>query len=628
MRLTRRSAIVLALVGSLLSTSLAAAPPPVHAQLEDLIARIKPAVVVVSARHVLGGGGRGSGFIYDASGYILTNQHVVEGAVEVSVTLPDRRSFPATVVDYIRKAEFPCPPRVETWTDAAVLKVNASGLPTLSMGDSNTLRQGQEILVLGYPGGVGTEEVSVSRGIVSALRTGWIQTDATIVRGNSGGPVVDRQGRVVGLAAFGVGDFYRIGGVVTVNSVRPMADAAMKVGGTRFQELKVTGVEYLPPVTVGRRRVWGTRYEPGTTGGQPSVRETSTEVTQVQNFAGAVLYTVRSSDGTESRNYLDASGLHHLGSSGGPWNFTYPEPALTWPFPPCRGRSWEYQWRAENPSQGILRQATVGVRIDSTNEVVTVPAGTFSQAIRVVAITQGVDVRGNQSKPWRGIATTWWAAGVGTVRSVWEDPDTRERVVEELLSVGVPAAAAPPPSPPSPTPPPAPPPPPPPPPPPTPGPTPAPLPPTVTGVAALRADRLIRPGESVGPVRLGMSLDDVIALFGRRYDQTGSETSRGPETAYRWDFPDLSGAIWVYTASGGRTVTWIDTSISSLSTSAGNSMGSSVEAFRLEFGPGYATGQTANGSPTLTWRALGIWVVLDSPASSDRVILVGVGPRR
>lgn len=125
-----------------------------------------------------------------------------------------------------------------------------------------------------------------------------------------------------------------------------------------------------------------------------------------------------------------------------------------------------------------------------------------------------------------------------------------------------------------------------------------------------------------------MSLDDVIALFGRRYDQTGSETSRGPETAYRWDVPELSGAIWVYTASGGRTVIWIDTSISSLSTSAGNSMGSSVEAFRLEFGPGYATGQTSNGSPTLTWRALGIWVVLDSPVSSDRVILVGVGSRR
>ena len=125
-----------------------------------------------------------------------------------------------------------------------------------------------------------------------------------------------------------------------------------------------------------------------------------------------------------------------------------------------------------------------------------------------------------------------------------------------------------------------------------------------------------------------MSLEDVIAVLGRRYDQIGSETSRGPETAYRWDVPELSGAIWVYIPSGSRAVNGIETSIPSLRTSAGNSMGSSVEAFRLELGPGYTTGQTSHGSPTLTWRALGIWVVLDSPASSDRVILVGVGSRR
>ncbi len=132
----------------------------------------------------------------------------------------------------------------------------------------------------------------------------------------------------------------------------------------------------------------------------------------------------------------------------------------------------------------------------------------------------------------------------------------------------------------------------------------------------------------MGPARLGMSLDEIIALLGRRYDQTGSQASRGGETYYRWDFSELSGAIWVYMPAGSRSVTWIDTSIPSFRTSGGNYVGSSVEAFKLELGSEYTIGQTANGSPTLTWRTLGISVVLDHPSSSDRVIVVGVGSRR
>ncbi|MDR7542930.1 MAG: trypsin-like peptidase domain-containing protein [Armatimonadota bacterium] len=81
-----------------------------HAQYEDLIARVKPGVVLVQARHVRGAEGHGSGFVYDPSGFILTNQHVVAGARSITVVLSDGRKLPATVVDYVRRMDFACPP--------------------------------------------------------------------------------------------------------------------------------------------------------------------------------------------------------------------------------------------------------------------------------------------------------------------------------------------------------------------------------------------------------------------------------------------------------------------------------------------------------------------------------------
>ena len=623
------------LLASILAGTLVAPLPSSHAQLEDLIARAKRAVVVVATKHLLGSGGRGSGFIYHPSGFILTNHHVVEGAVEITVTLPDRRSFPATVVDYIRNVEY-IGPRLETITDVAVLKVNASGLPTLPLGDSDTLRQGQELLVLGYPGFVGTEEVTATRGIVSAVRRGWIQTDAAIEPGNSGGPVVDRQGRVVALATFVTGPLRKIGGAVAINNVRPIANSAVRAGAGRYQEFRVTGLEYAP-VSLGRRKVFRRRYDPGATGGLQSSSETSSEVTQVQNFVGALLYTVRTSDGVEARNYLDSDGLFALSSSEGAWIYTYPEPALVWPFPPVVGDSWQNTWRAENSAQGVRLQAVDDFRIEAANEDVVVPAGTF-RTIRVVTLTQGIETRGSQSRRWRATTTTWWAPGAGLVRSVWENADTRERLVSELVTVSSVTVAQPLPQPnptftpspppllplPTPVPTPA-----------APAPTPLPIPTQtpgpplgVTGVAALRADRLIRPGEGLGPIRLGVSLDDVVGVLGRRHDQTGLARDRGSETYHRWDFPELSGAIWVYVSPQSRTITGIETSIPSLRTTAGNSVGSSAEAFKLEFGAGYVLGQTSEGLPTLAWKGLGVWIVLDKPTSSDRVILVGVGPQQ
>jgi serine protease Do len=141
--------------------------------------------------------GIGSGVIISSDGYILTNNHVVDGAKDIKVTLHDRRVLNGHVVG------------VDKLTDLAVVKVSAHDLPAISWGDSTQLVQGQTVLAFGSP--FGSLRFSVTRGIVSAVNRsnpfetdgrepgGFIQTDAAINPGNSGGPLVDAHGQLVGI---------------------------------------------------------------------------------------------------------------------------------------------------------------------------------------------------------------------------------------------------------------------------------------------------------------------------------------------------------------------------------------------------------------------------------------------
>lgn len=137
--------------------------------------------------------GLGSGFVIDPDGYILTNSHVVEDADEIEVRLPDGRELPATLVG------------ADPATDLAVLRVQAQGLDAVELGDSDALEVGDWVLAIGNPFGL---PQTVSTGIVSAIGRGnmgivdyenFIQTDAAVNPGNSGGPLVDLRGRVVGI---------------------------------------------------------------------------------------------------------------------------------------------------------------------------------------------------------------------------------------------------------------------------------------------------------------------------------------------------------------------------------------------------------------------------------------------
>ncbi len=136
--------------------------------------------------------GFGSGFIISEDGFVVTNAHVVDGATEITVTLPDRREFIAELIGS------------DESSDIAVLKVNASGLPWLTLGDSNSVKVGQWVLAIGSPFGF---EYTATQGIISAVSRSlpeenyvpFIQTDVAVNPGNSGGPLFDTNGHVIGV---------------------------------------------------------------------------------------------------------------------------------------------------------------------------------------------------------------------------------------------------------------------------------------------------------------------------------------------------------------------------------------------------------------------------------------------
>lgn len=299
--------LLLSLLGLALCVPLTTAAPVAPVSLEDLIARAKPAVVLVRVTKASGISGRGSGFVYSPSGFIVTNHHVIEGATEISVTIPGRGTYPASVVDYVRREEFQGGD-LRADIDVALLRVELSGLPVLPIGNSDTLRQGQELLVLGYPGIVSTDEVSVTRGIVSAVRPGWVQTDAAIEPGNSGGPVLDREGRVIGLAAFVTGPLRKIGGIAASGSFAGFLTSALNPMARKRQEFYITGMEYQSPILLPRRKTFHRSYTPGNTSGSPLERDWTAEIIIEQSLYGFVRYTSRTSLGNEAEGFFDSTG--------------------------------------------------------------------------------------------------------------------------------------------------------------------------------------------------------------------------------------------------------------------------------------------------------------------------------
>ena len=190
--------------------------------------------------------GIGSGVIISPDGYIVTNNHVVDGATEIKVTLSDRRILTAKLVG------------ADPLTDLAVIKIDGSNFPNIPIGDSSTLHPGQTVLAFGNPFGF---RFTVTRGIVSALNRPnpysddphkpgqFIQTDAAINPGNSGGPLVNAHGEVVGINTFLVsssGSFSGMGFAIPTQIVTPVVDSLVRYGKVSHAHMGVGITDVTP----------------------------------------------------------------------------------------------------------------------------------------------------------------------------------------------------------------------------------------------------------------------------------------------------------------------------------------------------------------------------------------------
>ncbi len=233
-----------------------AQPAPANGQtsLVDIVKQVSPAVVTITAEGITAtdpttgqtgqGTAMGSGVIFDASGLILTNHHVVaDNPSKLTVTLKDGRTFDATIYG------------IDTLTDLAILKVDQTGLPTAPIGDSSTIQVGQEAIAIGSP--LGQFSDSVTSGIISALGrsidveggrlSNLIQTDTAINPGNSGGPLLDPAGNVIGINTAVAGGSQGIGFAIPINIARPLlaqASAGQALSrpwlGVRFETIDPT----------------------------------------------------------------------------------------------------------------------------------------------------------------------------------------------------------------------------------------------------------------------------------------------------------------------------------------------------------------------------------------------------
>jgi serine protease Do len=174
--------------------------------------------------------GEGSGVIISPDGYIVTNNHVVEGATDIRVTMSNREVLPAKLIG------------TDPLTDLAVIKVNSPNLPSVPWGDSAKLHPGQTVLAFGNPYGF---QFTVTRGIISALNRAnpdasdrrkpgeFIQTDAAINPGNSGGALVDARGELIGINTFLIssnGSFSGMGFAIPTQIVEPTVEALIRDG--------------------------------------------------------------------------------------------------------------------------------------------------------------------------------------------------------------------------------------------------------------------------------------------------------------------------------------------------------------------------------------------------------------
>ncbi|URR35082.1 trypsin-like peptidase domain-containing protein [Thermosynechococcus sp. HN-54] len=208
--------------------------------------------------------GQGSGFIFTPDGKIMTNAHVVEGASAVRVTLPDGRQYDGKVVG------------ADALTDVAVVQIDADNLPTVRLGNSDTLVPGEWAIAIGNPLGLSN---TVTAGIISATgrasneigaadkRVSFIQTDAAINPGNSGGPLLNAAGQVVGVNTAVISQAQGLGFAIPINTAYRIAEQIITTGRAQHLYLGIRMVQLTPELAAQIRQDqpdWGFNQSQGT----------------------------------------------------------------------------------------------------------------------------------------------------------------------------------------------------------------------------------------------------------------------------------------------------------------------------------------------------------------------------
>jgi S1-C subfamily serine protease len=253
-----RPVIITACVCAAVATTMGGAEARTHdassSAVPRIVARALPAVVSVTTRQIerdqfnqlVPTRGLGSGFIVDRMGYVLTNNHVVEGAREIRVTLADGRMFRGALVGADRA------------TDLALLKIDGKALAAARLGDSSRLAPGETVVAIGSPLWIeGGPTVTV--GVVSALGRSMeqeglpvlhnlIQTDAAINPGNSGGPLLNLRGEVIGINTAVIASAHGIGFAISINDAKPVVRELRTRGRMIRASLGMVGVSLTPQV--------------------------------------------------------------------------------------------------------------------------------------------------------------------------------------------------------------------------------------------------------------------------------------------------------------------------------------------------------------------------------------------
>jgi serine protease Do len=200
----------------------------------EIAARATPSIVSIRTEHSLG-----TGFVVRGDGWIATNLHVLVGGARVLVTLTDKREF--AVVEVLA---------ANPGHDLALVRVDATGLPTLLLGDSTALRPGDPIVAIGHPLGL---EDTVSNGLVSAVRTAddgskVLQISAPIAPGSSGGPIFNDHGEVVGVAAAIITGGQNLNFGIPIDYLKPMMASPSPLPIADFVALLSKAQQHLPAV--------------------------------------------------------------------------------------------------------------------------------------------------------------------------------------------------------------------------------------------------------------------------------------------------------------------------------------------------------------------------------------------